>query len=212
MPNVVVSIPELGLRGKSLERNREIYVVSFAVDSRGADRQRNEVPIAAHNETLANAVPGLQNRAALQYVLCMVSNTFQRVRKNQPVSLSGSGILLYPNLDPMGLLALHVVVIECDQKTRNLGKGLEGLLVSKSVGDVVARLAVKVTQPLLAGLMNALIDQVPKFLARNKDDILFTHNHSGFDFDRYGLVGDDPVCDFALRNDKVACTLRVRVN
>ena len=212
MSTVVVSIPELGVRGRSLERNREIYVLSLAADNRGRDPGRNDVPIAAHNETLANAVPDLGEHAALEYVLCMVSNTFPRIRKDQSVSLSGSGILLYPNLDPKGMLALHMVVVESDQKTRDLGRTLDGILGSKSVADVVTKLVAGVTQPLLAGLMTALIDQIPKVLAKNHDDLLFAHNHSGFDFDRYGLDANESLHDYPIGNDKVRCKLRVRVN
>jgi hypothetical protein len=212
MASVVVSIPELGVRGKSIERNREIYVLSLAADNRGADPGRNEVPIAAHNETLPNVAPGLQKHAALQFVLCMVSNTFPRIRKDLPLSLSGSGILLYPNLDPKGLLAMHFVVIECDQKTRDLGRTLDGILGSKPVRDVVTRLVAGVTQPLQAGLMSALVEQIPKTLANNEDDLLFAHSHSGFDFDKYGLEPGESMRDYAIGNDKVRCKMRVRVN
>jgi hypothetical protein len=212
MATVVVSIPKLGVRGKSLERNREIYVLSLAADNRGRDPGRNDVPIAAHNETLSNVVPELQEHAALQFVLCMVSNTFPRIRKDQSLSLSGSGILLYPNLDPKGMLALHMVVVESDRKTRDLGRTLDGIFGSKAVGDVVTKLIAGVTQPLLAGLMTALIDQIPKVLAKNHDDLLFAHNHSGFDFDRYGLEASETLHDYVLGNDKVRCKLRVRVN
>jgi hypothetical protein len=142
----------------------------------------------------------------------MVSNTFPRIRKDLPLSLSGSGILLYPNLDPKGLLAMHFVVIECDQKTRDLGRTLDGILGSKPVRDVVTRLVAGVTQPLLAGLMSALVEQIPKTLANNEDDLLFAHSHSGFDFDKYGLEPGESMRDYAIGNDKVRCKMRVRVN
>jgi hypothetical protein len=59
--------------------------------------------------------------------------------------------------------------------------------------------------------MNALVSGLPQLLKKNKDDFLFAHSHSGFDFDNYG-VDNGSKADFDLENDRVFCTLRVRVN
>ena len=212
MPSVVVCIPELQILGKSVERKREIYVIGLATDNRGKDPKRGEAPIAAYNETLANVAPEVQKAAVLQYALISVSNIFPRIRKDQKISLSGSGILIYPNLDPMGMLATHFVVVESDAGTRNLGNMLDGILNDESVKSVVKLLAAGITQPLLAALMTGLIGQIPSVLKKNRDDLLFAHNHSGFDFDDYGLRPGEIQSDYSVGNDRAHCVLRVRVN
>ena len=126
--------------------------------------------------------------------------------------LSGSGILLYPNLDPGGLLANHFLIVESDEGKRRLGKILDDLVKDDVVNLAIGALidAAAVTQPLLGGLMKALVSQVPGILKKNKDDILFAHNHSGFDFDDYGLRPNENPSDFEVGNDRAFCTLRVR--
>jgi hypothetical protein len=211
MPKVVLSIPRLGVKRGGFEKRKEIYVMSFTSDL-------NESPsaklgtVAANNETLPNVVPTIQEEALLKFVLMAVSNTFQRIQPDQPVSLSGSGILLYPNLDPKGLLASHFVVIEDDEGKRNLGKMLESLFGNKDVTSLVDVLKKGVTQPAVAALMNAIVSQLPQLLKKNRDDFLFAHSHSGFDFDNYGVEDGSKVANFSLENDRVFCTLRVRVN
>lgn len=148
--------------------------------------------------------------AALRWVLVSASNMFERVSVSQPVSLSGSGILLYPNLDPKGLLACHFVVVESESKTRHLGKVLEEVLGDDSVKaavDVLANAAAAaaggVPGAAAAAVMRALVSVLPKVLQKKRDRIWFTHDHSGFDFDAYGLpadvVGPPPV----LRDPRV---------
>ena len=46
-------------------------------------------------------------------------------------------------------------------------------------------------------------------LKKNKDDFLFAHSHSGFDFDGSGCRPGEKFSDFELENDRVYCTLRV---
>ncbi len=212
MPKVILSIPELGVTEKGWETNKEIYVISFAADLNITGKPKMSDVIAAYNETLPNVVPSLQNEAALQYLLVSVSNTFTRIRPDQPVSLSGSGILLYPNFDPKGLLASHFIIVESDQETRDISKLLKTILGDESIISLVANLAKGITQPLLALLMNAVISQVPKALVTNQDDILFSHSHSGFEFDNYGCDHETKYTNFKLGNDLAYCTLRVRVN
>jgi hypothetical protein len=210
MPKVVLSIPRLGVKRGGFEKRKEIYVMSFTSDLNKSPTARIPDVIAASNETLPNVVPKIQEQALLRFVLMAVSNTFQRIQPDQPVSLSGSGILLYPNLDPKGLLASHFVVIEDDEGKRNLGKMLESLFGNSDVKQLVDVLKKGVTQPAIAALMNALVSQLPTLLKKNRDDFLFAHSHSGFDFDNYG-VDSGNVANFELENDRVFCTLRVRV-
>lgn len=211
MPKVVLSIPRLGVKRGGFEKRKEIYVMSFTSDLNKSPGARLPDVIAANNETLPNVVPKIQDQALLRFVLMAVSNTFQRIQPDQPVSLSGSGILLYPNLDPKGLLASHFVVVEDDEGKRNLGKMLESLFGNSDVKSLVDVLKKGVTQPAIAALMNAIVSQLPQLLKKNRDDFLFAHSHSGFDFDNYG-VDTGNVANFELENDRVFCTLRVRVS
>lgn len=214
MAKVVLSIPRLGVTSKGWEQSKEIYVVSFASDLAAAtDEPKQPGVIAAYNETLPLVAPELMGSALMRYVVMTVSNVFPRIRIDQPVSLSGSGILLYPNLDPNGLLASHFLVVESDEGKRRLGSILEGILADDAVGAAIqALISAGVSQPLLAGLMRALTSQVPRILKKNRDDVLFAHSHSGFDFDDYGLRGpEENPSDFELGNDRAFCTLRVRV-
>lgn len=58
-------------------------------------------------------------------------------------------------------------------------------------------------------LMRTVTGVVPEMLKDNKDDVLFSHNHSGFEWDDYGLEGE-PSRNFEVGNDRAYCTLRVR--
>jgi len=60
--------------------------------------------------------------------------------------------------------------------------------------------------------MTALISRIPAVLKKNRDDLLFAHSHSGFDFDDYGLNPGETQSEYAVGNDRCACRLRVRVN
>lgn len=212
MSSVVLSIPRLGVKRGGWEKRKEIYVLSFSSDLNDSGSAKLPETIAAYNETLPNVVPNIQKEGLLQFVLMSVSNTFQRITPDIPVSLSGSGILLYPNLDPKGLLANHFVVIEDDEGKRNLGKRLENLFDNTEVKSLVTALKKSVSQQAIAALMNTLVSQLPKILKKNKDDFLFSHSHSGFAFDNYGGAPDQAVTDYPLENDRVFCTLRVLVN
>ena len=212
MTDVVLSIPRLGVKRGGWEKNKEVYVLSFASDE---NLQRPKLPdvIASHNETLPNVVPEVAKQALMDYVLVAVSNTFQRIRPDQPLSLSGSGILLYPNLDPGGMLVSHFVVMEDDQDQRNLGGLLAQLFKNKDVRGLTTSLQGRFSRPLVAQLFNVLVSNLPTILGKDRDDFLFAHSHSGFDFDDYGLPpGETLGHDFELENDRVFCTLRLRVN
>lgn len=213
MAEVVLSIPRLGVKRGGRERNKEIYVLSFSSDESNRGQALPEV-IAAHNETMPQVWPSVGTAALSNFVYMATSNTFQRIRPDQPVSLSGSGIILYPNLNPGEMLANHFVVLESDQGSRNLAELLDGLINDKDVSSVVAGMQSSgVSRPMVGGLFRALISGLPKVLRENKDDFLFSHSHSGFDYDDYGLPPGQAVgYDFDLENDRVFCTLRLRVN
>ena len=212
MAEVVLSIPRLGVKKGGRERNKEVYVLSFSSDENNRGHTVSDV-IAAQNETMPHVWPAGKAALLSRFVHVAASNTFQRIRPDQPVSLSGSGIILYPNLNPEGMLANHFVVLECDQGTRNVGALLDLLIKDEEVSGVVEQMQNGVSRSLVGGLLRALISGVPKILQNNRDDYLFSHSHSGFDFDDYGLPPGQTVGhDFELENDRVFCTLRVRVN
>ena len=211
MAEVVLSIPRLGVKKGGRERNKEVYVISFSSDENNRGHMVPDV-IAAQNETMPHVWPDVGKAALSQFVHVAVSNAFQRIRPDQPVSLSGSGILMYPNLNPGGMLANHFVVLEDDQGQRDVLGLLNRLISHEKVSGVVEQLQEGVSRSLVGGLFRALISGLPAVLA-NKDDFLFSHSHSGFDFDDYGLPPGQVVGhDFELENDRVFCTLRVRVN
>lgn len=213
--SVVLSLPRLGVKEGGWEHNKEIYVISFASDLSPAAPGAIKLPetIAAYNQTLVNVVPAIQNLAALRYVVPCVSNVFDRIRPEQDVSLSGAGILLYPNLQPGGLLANHFVIVESDEKSRTAGKVLQTLLSDTKVDAAIKGLldAAAISQPMVASVMTALVGQIPTILQKNRDDVLFAHSHSGFDFDNYGLPPGVDWHDYSLANDRAYCTLRVSV-
>ena len=113
---VYATLPEITVTKKGLEKKKEIYVISLASDLHG---ESNHKPLAlgATNETISEITPDI--KAGMKFFVVAVSNIFERIKPNQPPSLSGDGIVLYPPSDPEGMLALHFVIVESDKKTRN---------------------------------------------------------------------------------------------
>lgn len=204
---IAITMPGLGVTAKGWERGKEIYVLGLAADL-NPEAKRGVESVGAVNETLAAIRPDLQNAAALKWMVASVSNVFHRVRPDQPPSLSGSGIVLYPNLDPNGLLALHLSIVESDAGTRRSGRALEGILGHDEVKSAVEGMT-EAGEPGVSLLMRAVTRVIPETLKGNGDDLLFSHSHSGFDWDDYGLEGRTSR-DFELGNDRAYCTLRVR--
>jgi hypothetical protein len=219
MARVLACLPRLEARG-SFERNKEVYVVSFASSANAGPGAATAPTIGSNNETLARLVPDLMDHSAMQWVVPAVSNVFTRVRRGQPVSLTGSGIILYPNLDPGALLGLHFAVVESDAGTRGAGKVLGEVFnaapVKEALKAISAAAATGTPQIVMANVMAVLVSQLPGALERNRDDVLFAHTHSGGDYDDYGvserLSSGTLQQDFPLSNDQVSCTLRIRVN
>jgi hypothetical protein len=207
MPKVYVSIPKLAVKSGG---DQEIYVVALACDQRGEDAGR--IPnlfINATNETLPNISPDLINTPLMKWMCVSVSNIFSPVSPSQPVSLSGRGIVLYPGLDPKGLLALHFVVVECDSDHRDVGRLLANLSGDDAVNNAIGSLTADSVFPI-AALMNTTIGVVSNLLRGNGDDLYLTHNHSGTDSDWYGHFNDGMYEDYEIENNKVRCTLRIQ--
>lgn len=222
MSRVVLSIPELGVSRAGFlgEGKRELYVMSFTcdlwppdTDNNGQPRPKGNGNISAYNETLPNLEPDAMALSAMRYTYVAVSNLFPRVKKDQPVSLSGSGILLYPNMDPKGMMHSYIALIESDAKGRDVGKLLDTLFGDKEVKGIVNKLvSAGISSTVYAQLLNTIIGKLPGILKKNKDDLLLAHNHSGFEFDNYGCGKDRTTADFKVENDRAYCTLRVIVN
>jgi len=153
-------------------------------------------------------MPNRENPGVLKWIVASVSNVFHWVRPDQPPSLSGSGIVLYPNLEPKGFLALHLSIVESDAGARSAGKALQGILGHDAVKGAVGGMT-KAGEAGVASLMRVATGVLPGVLKNNEDDLLFSHLHSGFEWDDYGLDGET-TRDFELGNDRAYCTLRIR--
>src|SRR5262249_23635437 len=146
--------------------------------------------VGASNQTLKDLTPDVD--AAMKVFVVAVSNIFYHIDKDQPVSLSGDGIVLYPPADPNGLLALHVAIVESDKKARNFGAFLKKLFSNpkvktgmKEIAELVAATR-NVPAEMVTGLMGLATTVLGESLASNGDDVLLSHDHSGLDFSSYG--------------------------
>ena len=201
-------IPRLVLKKAVLDR--EIYVISISSDLRG-DSNHRPPAVGSNNETLDDVTPAIE--AAMKLVVMGVSNIFYHVDKGQPVSLSGDGIIVYPPFDPQGMLGLHVAVVESDKKARDFGKLLADLFGRESVKSLLKAISTATTAAgpvptvLLTSLMGAVVEALPVVLQKNKDDILFSHNHSGIAFNNYNGTPDGR--KFTVGNKHVEMDLMV---
>ena len=212
MPKVSLSIPKLGVTEKGWEKNKEIYVIGLAADLNQESKSDQDC-VGACNETLPHITPAASELAVMKWVVVSVSNVFHWIRHDQPPSLSGSGIILYPNLDPKGLLALHLTIVESDQGKRDFGKVLGEILGHEDTENFVTQLSGGLSKsPIVGALMSTITSIIPSVLKNNKDDALLNHNHSGFDYDNYGLLPGSTWEDIEIKNDRAYGTLRVRIN
>jgi hypothetical protein len=175
---VFASMPRLeSLKGG----NKELYVISIATDLRGVSEEYDRT-VSANNQPLDRLVPANANKSLLKYYVMAISNVYERIRPGNPVSMIGDGIILYPELDPKGLLGLDIFVVESDAGHRSAGKLLEGLLgdktIKKGVDSLIAAGAA-MTAPLVGDVANAIVSAVPTILKNNHDDLLFSIAYSG---------------------------------
>jgi hypothetical protein len=210
MAKLVVSIPELGL-SPTADDARQLYVLAFACDLNIKENKETEI-IGAGNKNIAALVPDLASKDAMNFLLASVSNIFSVSRSFPRASLSGSGIMIYPNLDPKGFFALQLFVIESDDNHRRFGEKLKKVLNNKKVKGTVEKLKETVSNPLVGSLMGAVAETVPAFFSGSGDDLLLSHAHSGFDFDNYGIPGEQRVAEFSFINKIVAGKLRIRIS
>lgn len=212
MSKLVVSIPKMGLTPKA-DDSRELYIIAFSSDLNIAENKEEDV-IGGSNVTLPVLAPDLAKKDAMKYTLAAVSNIFPVSRSKPNANLFGSGIMIYPNLDPKGFFALQLFVIESDDNHRRLGKILSSILDDKEVKKVVDGITGAITQPIIAGVMRSIASVVPKVFENSIDDLMATAGFSGFDFDNYGLGDGVKTADFPVQDRKgiIEATIRVRVN
>lgn len=210
MPKLVVSVPKLGLP-ETAHDARQLYILAFASDLNIKENNDADV-IGGANKDFSSMVPPNADKDALKFMLASVSNIFPVTRSFPQASLSGSGIMIYPNLDPGGFFALQMFVIESDDNHKRFGTKLDKILGDEGVKSAVDKLKGTVTNPLIGGLMGAVSSVVPKLFKDSADDLLMSHAHSGFDFDNYGLDEDKRSQDFPFFSKHAEGLLRVRIN
>ncbi len=175
---VFASMPRLeSLKGG----NKELYVISIATDLRGVDEGLDRT-VSANNQPLDRLVPPNADRSLLKYYVMAISNVYEKIRPGNPVSMIGDGIILYPELDPKGLLGLDIFVVESDSGHRSAGKLIEGLLGDNSVKTGVDSLidaGASLTAPLVGAVANAVVSAIPAILKNNHDDLLLSIAYSG---------------------------------
>lgn len=201
---VFVSMPRLeSLKGG----NKELYVVSIATDLRGAEEEFDRT-VSANNQPLDRIVPETADKSLLKYYVMAVSNVFEKIKPGHPVAMIGDGIILYPELDPKGLLGLDIFVVESDAGHRSAGKLLEGLLGDKTVKQGVDSLiaaGAKLTAPLVGEVANAVVSVIPAILKKNHDDLLFSIAYSGRASRKYSIKDGSMVVTRA--NELIECDI-----
>lgn len=212
MPTLVASIPSLRLLKDGLEQNKELYVLAMGVDGRPRAEGAPALPAGGANADVRALAPAVVGALEGTGAFLVASQTFHRVRAAAPLPLVGSGILLYPNLDPAGMLGLHIFVVESQSGAREIGDSLGALLGGGPVKQALTALrgAAAVTQPLAAGLLTAVAAGLPAALKAQRDRVWFTMAYAGFAFDNYAMPEGKDVHDYVQANDRVELTLRLR--
>lgn len=215
MATVAVSIPHLVVT-KGREKNKEIYVT-------GAVTQQNDwkadepiggllchhLPLGSKASNGEEGQEGSQSALGTAGSAVFCSEVFHRVRSDEPLSLSGSGILVYPPADPGGYFGLYIAVMESDQGVRTAGEFLTDMVGKVREDNGLKQVLDDSAMAPLGGMARV----IGAMMESNRDDYLLTHYHSGFRDDHFGLP---PGCasgvhDFQVENDRVTLSLRVRV-
>jgi hypothetical protein len=202
---VFASMPRLeSLKGG----NKELYVISIATDLRDADEDYDRT-VSASNQPLDRLVPANADKSLLKFYVMAVSNVYERIKPGQPVRMLGDGIILYPELDPKGLLGLDIFVVESDAGHRSAGKLMEGLLgdekIKSGVGELISAGA-SATAPLVGTVANLVVSAIPAILKKNKDDLLYTVAYSGRATRNYGLKPGYQLYE-GLSNELISCDI-----
>ena len=186
---VSVSITALA-SGNAGEKEKEIYAVALYTDG-SEDRTPTE---CQDRQGL------LLNCGAFTMV---ASPVYKNITVGSPVSLSGSGIILYPNRAPNGYLMVHVFVIESDKGAERIVELIEKVASGVSGLGEAGSLSAGPTLGAIGAAAHVVLEGVKGFV---KDDALLEHTHSGFDYNAYGTTSGSV---FVGRNKKVCMELRV---
>lgn len=211
MSKLIVSVPKLGM-SKQADDARELYVLAFASDLNIKENKEADI-IGGANKNLPELLPATASKDALNFMLASVSNIFKVTKSFRFAPLIGSGIMIYPNLDPKGFFALQLFIIESDDNHRRFGEKLKMILSDDAVKGAIdgIKTAASLTNPLIGSLMGAFASVVPKLFEDSDDDLLYSAGASGFDFDNYGLPEGTTTLDVPLENKLIDATLRIRV-
>ena len=132
-----------------LQKYNEPYIVSFAIDEKGAANPAIDV----------NILP------------------FPQVRKGDTVSFDGQGHLIYGPSNPGEFLAYSILFMESDQDLRELSQTIETILKSEAISIGIKSLLN--TVPSYATTINVLSQLstlVSNKMQEQKDDELFRRN------------------------------------
>ena len=201
---VFASMPRLESRkgGK-----KELYVISLATDMRGADEVFDRT-VSANNQPLDRIVPANADKSLLKFYTMTISNVYEGIKPGSPVAMIGDGIILYPELDPKGLLGLDIFIVESDAGHRSAGKLIEGILgdqtIKKGVDSLIAAGA-NLTAPLVGDVAHSIVKAIPAILKNNKDDLLFSIAYSGRASRKYGLQPGFQL--FSRSNELIDCDI-----
>lgn len=146
---IAITIPEFTLKNLSegvFDSYSEPYILSLAIDSSGSAD-----PTIAFN--------------------CM---PFPKVTKGSTVRMLGDGHLVYGPKNPGEFVAISILIMECDEDVRNLGKTIEGIVQSKAV-ELGLAVVIKSNpgSAAIVGILKELTQFVASTLKSNGDDELF---------------------------------------
>lgn len=205
---VFASMPRLeSLKGG----NKELYVISVATDLRGVDEKYDRT-VSANNQPLDRLVPANTDKALLKYYIMAISNVYERIRPGQPVQMLGDGIILYPELDPKGLLGIDIFVVESDAGHRSAGKLLEGLLKDKDIKkgvDSLVKAGANLTTGLVGEVAHSIVSSIPVILKNNHDDLLFSIAYSGRASRNYSIPVPPGYLSVTRRNNLIECDIAI---
>ena len=162
---VSASIARLSIKKVRDGGENEIYVVGMVADNREVDGNEGDMTTDSTSKFKWSTA---------------VSVVFKKIKDKQSLSLSGDGIILYPNRDPQGALGICFTVMEQDQKR---GSSRESAQFLENIGENLDKI-----DPSISGLLTSAIESIVRHF--RKDDVLFTHCHSGISETYYGINND----------------------
>lgn len=129
----------------------EPYIISMAIDER--------TPLTSENSTSPFFNPII----------------FPNVRVNETVQMLGNGHLFYGPRDPGSFVALSILWMESDAKTRDLGDRLTSVKEDKEIADLIRSIIslASARATCVIPILSQLTSLVGKALLVNKDDEIY---------------------------------------